>query len=162
MLYNPRPETLGFLLERSGLSQAQLAQRLGSSNQTVSRWMVQKSRPRPDEFENIARAFGFSPAKLGRIYSRFLAQHYWENKDSQRPVVTTGGQLHLADRADGLQHLDLDGLPPEMRSVMRSHRNTLRVHVGQFVTQAEHLISEFEHLLEAAGRAVRCQDHAAQ
>jgi transcriptional regulator with XRE-family HTH domain len=159
MLYNPWPETLAFLLQRSGLSQAQLASRLGTSGQTVSRWMVQKTRPRPDEFENIARAFGFSPAKLGRIYSRFLAQYYWEHHDRDHPDAHSGlaaghgGRQTLADRAEGLLRLDLDALPAEMRSVLRAHRNTLRVHVGHFATHAETLISEYEHILEAAGRA---------
>jgi len=166
VLHNPWPETLAFLLQRSGLSQAQLANRLGTSSQTVSRWMVHKTRPRPGEFENIARAFGFTPAKLGRIYSRFLAQYYWENHDGEHPGGdgdrTTGagawhaGKRTLADRAESLQRLDLDALPPEMRSVLRAHRNTLRVHVGHFVTQAETLLSEYEHLLEAAGRAAGC------
>ena len=165
MLYNPWPETLAFLLQRSGLSQSQLASRLGTSGQTVSRWMVHKTRPRPGEFENIARAFGFSPAKLGRIYSRFLAQHYWEDQDGEASAggVHGGhagvqrGKRSLADRAEHLLRLDLDALPPEMRSVLRAHRNTLRVHVGHFVTHAETLVSEYEHLVEAAGRAVACQ-----
>ncbi len=161
MLHNPWPETLAFLLQRSGLSQAQLANRLGTSGQTVSRWMVQKTRPRPGEFENIARAFGFAPGKLGRIYSRFLAQYYWEHHDREHPGadadLTPGrGAVRrtLVDRAEGLQRLDLDALPPEMRSVLRAHRNTLRVHVGHFAAHAETLISEYEHLLEAAERAV--------
>ena len=163
MLHNPWPETLAFLLQRSGLSQGQLASRLGTSDQTVSRWMVSRNRPRPEHFAGIARAFGFHPTKLGRIYSRFLAEHYWEDygpPGADGPGHDRPGSGHLQsgkrsviERAEALQRLDLDGLPPEMRSVLRAHRNTLRVHVGHFVTQAETLISEYEHLLDAAVRS---------
>ncbi len=156
MLHNPWPETLAFLLQRSGLSQAKLAARLGISEQTVSRWMVERTRPRPQDFENLARAFGFTAEKLGRIYSHFLAQHYWDRLGGEPPAgdKTSSAKGTLSDRAEGLLRLDLDGLPPEMRSVLRAHRNTLRAHVGQFANHAETLLAEYEHLVEAAGRVV--------
>lgn len=154
MLYNAWPETLELLFRKSGLSQAQLAARMGKAEQTVSRWLLRKSKPRDRHFEDIAGAFLCSAQSLGKVYSRLLANHYWQAGDE---TMTFDAPTHtrrrtVVERADALLHLDLGGTAPEMRAVLRAHRSSLRNLVSQFCGQADVLVTEFEQLLEAAGR----------
>ena len=65
----PKRKRLVFLAEwrlKGGLTQQQLADRLNTSDVTVSRWETKKRRPSDDAREAIAEALGIEPEDLFR------------------------------------------------------------------------------------------------
>lgn len=61
-----RPIFLAEWRLEKGLTQQQLADRLGTSDVTVSRWETKKRRPNDDAREAISEALGIEPEDLWR------------------------------------------------------------------------------------------------
>lgn len=57
-------ERLRAELRASAISQAELAHRVGVSQQTVSKWLTAETRPRPKLLTALARALGVDPTEL--------------------------------------------------------------------------------------------------
>ncbi|MCU1453100.1 MAG: helix-turn-helix protein [Acidimicrobiales bacterium] len=55
------------LLVRHGLVQADLAKRVGVSQQTVSKWITGETLPRPKLVPLLEEAIGVEPGELGRF-----------------------------------------------------------------------------------------------
>lgn len=66
------------LLESTGLSQSDLAKRVGVSTSSVSDWLTEKKMPRTDKIVAIADIFGVH-------FSELLQEHaYYTNTETQR------------------------------------------------------------------------------
>lgn len=61
-----RPVFLAEWRLHKGLTQQQLADRLGTSDVTISRWETKKRRPNDDAREALAEAMGIEPEDLFR------------------------------------------------------------------------------------------------
>lgn len=57
-------ERLRAELRASGISQAALAEQVGVSQQTVSKWLTAETQPRPKLLTSLARALGIDPTEL--------------------------------------------------------------------------------------------------
>lgn len=74
--------TVSVRREEVGLSQAELAERLGVSQQTVSRWESGLAIPQPQRVVALAKILDFEQERL-LGYAGYLPQsersHYWQN-----------------------------------------------------------------------------------
>jgi len=57
-------DTLKTLIEKSGLTQKQLAKRVGKSLSTITYWVSGEKLPRVDHFLRMAKALNVSPKQL--------------------------------------------------------------------------------------------------
>ena len=66
------PNAIRYLREQAGLTQEELGRRLGVDGNTVSRWELGRTRPRPSQQRGLAREFSVSLVQL-QIPARHIA-----------------------------------------------------------------------------------------
>ena len=92
--------------ERMGISQRELAKRLGKAVGTIQSWEREDSYPNAENVWDLCELFDTTPNELIGWYDEFPQQENEENgKDELKPAfvtlkVNTDGSVELVEKAD--------------------------------------------------------------
>jgi transcriptional regulator with XRE-family HTH domain len=97
-------DRIAYARERSGLSTAQLARRLGVKSRTLAKWERDETEPRANRLVMLAQLLGVAPAWL------------FEGQEDYAPGVTTPALAQIKEQLD-LAKLTIENLSHIVRTL---------------------------------------------